>query len=150
MKENKETINEQAVNETAEKTPAGDMPEIRTESEAAKPDNAGKWGGTAVTKKFLTIVMAAAILINAGITAGVMALTARHNGHDGPDMHGGRPGSEMFRDNMSGDKGQMTPPQNGQMAPPQDGQNSSGQNTSQEDKEDDIDDRFDDDNEKDS
>ena len=125
MKENKETTSEQTVNDAAEKFPDNEMPEVKTESAAAKPENAGKWGDSSVTKKFLALALAAAVLINAGVTAGVMALTARHNGHGGPDMHGSRPGSEMF----SKDK----PGNNGQMRPKQKGQKNSEQNTPQTD-----------------
>ena len=134
MEDSKETMNEQAVNDAAEKAPVIDMPEIKAESTAAKPDNTGKRGGSTVTKKFLVLALAATVLINAGVTAGVMALTARHDSHGRPDMHGGsHPGSEMFSHNMPGGNGQMTPPQNGQnnghMSPPQNGQNDDGQKT---------------------
>ena len=124
MEDNKELMNEQAVIDAAEKSPANDVSEIQ-----AKPDNAGKWGGCAVTKKFMTFALAAAILINAGVTAGVMALTAKHNDNDRPDMvNRGRPGSEMFSENAPGGNGQMAPPQkeqnnNEQKTPPADAQN---------------------------
>lgn len=128
MEYNKELMNEQAVIETAEQDPVNDVPEIKTESAAARPDNSGKWGSSAVTKKFMTAALAATILINAGVTAGVMSLTAKNNGPDRPDMQtGSRPGTEMFSDNGPGSDVQVTPPQNGQMAPPQNGQNNNGQ-----------------------
>ena len=134
MDDKNELMNEQVVVEMADKDPVNSVPEIRTESVVVKPDNAGKRGSSAVTKKFMVLALAGAILINAGVTAGVMSLTAKHNGHDGPDIqNGGRPGSEMFSDKGPGGNGHMAPPQNGQsnngqMAPPQNGQNNNGQN----------------------
>lgn len=154
MEDNKETMNEQAVNDTAAKTQVIDMPEIKPESAAAKPDNTGKWGGSEVTRKFLILALAATILVNAGVTAGVMALTAKHDSHGIPDMHGGsRPGSEVFSHNMSGGNGQMTPPQNGKnnkMAPPQNGHNGSEQNTPPGDAQNNTQDQSANENEKDS
>ena len=120
MEDNKELMNEQTTIEAAEVTPVNGTAEIRTERVTAKPVNTDKWGSGAVTKKFMTIALAATILINAGVTAGVMSLTAKHTGHDRPDIQtGSRPGTEMFSDNGSGSNGQMTPPQSGQMTPPQ-------------------------------
>ena len=134
MEDNKDLMNEQTVVEAAEVTPVNDVPEIKAESAMAKPGNNGKWGSSAVTKKFMTAALAATILINAGVTAGVMSLTAKNNGHDRPDMQkGSRPGTEMFSENGPGSKGQMTQPQNGQMAPPQNGQNNNSQMTPPQD-----------------
>ena len=136
MEDNKELMNEQSANEAAaEKTPAGDTPEVKAESAASKRSDIRKWGSGAVTKKFMALALAATVLINAGVTAGVMALTGKHKGHDRPDMKtGGRPGTEMHFKNGPGSDRQMAPPQNGQdnngqTAPSQNGQNSSKQKT---------------------
>ena len=57
----------------------------------------------------MIIALALTILINGGVTAGIMTLTTKHSG---------RPGNEMF----------MAPPQDGKMAPPQEGKNNPPQN----------------------
>ena len=64
-----------------------------------------------VTKKFLIIALAVTVLVNAALSAGMLALFAKKSMGGRPDMPGmGRPGSEMFQNgNQNG--GSFTPPE---------------------------------------
>ena len=60
-----------------------------------------------VTKKFMIIALAITVLVNAALSAGMMALFARNSRGGMPGMPGsGRPGSEMFQED-----GSFTPPE---------------------------------------
>ncbi len=97
-----------------------------------KQDNKVSWGQKSVTRRFLIIALAAAVLLNAALTAGIAAGMLKKQAKNMPDMPGkGRPGSEMHfdkdrngNDSSSGDsdnsKGrggngndEMTPPGGG-------------------------------------
>lgn len=81
---------------------------ISAEPKAVKAD---KWGEKIVTRRFMVIALAAAILINAALTAGITGAMLKKQAASRPDMQGGgRPGSEMFFDNDQNGKGQMVPP----------------------------------------
>ena len=60
-----------------------------------------------VTKKFVIIALAVAVLVNSALSAGMMFFFAKNSSGGRPDMPGmGRPGSEMFQ----GD-GSFAPPE---------------------------------------
>lgn len=89
-----------------------ELPE-KKENISAEPkaEKADKWGEKNVTRKFMVIALAAAILINAALTAGITGALLRKQAKDRPNMHGGgRPGNEMFFDDNQNGKGQMAPP----------------------------------------
>ena len=84
------------------------------------PEKKAGWGSKGVTRKFLVIALAATVLVNAALSAGMMALFAKNSKSKMPDMrdggfHGnGFPGSEMFNDGDQDGSGMMTPPGDGQ------------------------------------
>lgn len=62
-----------------------------------KKEETVKWGAKAVTRKFLTLALAGALLLNIVLGAGVNALFARKHMGDRPNMQNfDRPGSEQF------------------------------------------------------
>ena len=68
-----------------------------------------------VTRKFLVIALAVTVLVNAALSAGMMALFAKNSKSRMPDMRGGGfPGSEMFNDGDQDGSGMMAPPGDGQ------------------------------------
>ena len=67
-----------------------------------------------VTRKFIIIALAVTLLLNAALSAGMMALFARKSMGGRPGMPGGRPDSGFFQD---GDQN------NGNFAPPGGSQN---------------------------
>ena len=124
MEENSMELTEQRVDAAAEETAeqAGiiefeAVPET-TENVPAKQEKKSKdWGEKSVTRNFLIITLAAAVLINAALTAGIMGAFLNKQAKDRQGMHGqGRPGSGMFRDDQNS---------NGNMSPPGGDQNSS-------------------------
>jgi len=117
MDENKE-LTEQ-VNDISEEA-ADQVSTVEFEELPEKKENipadikavkADKWGEKNVTRKFMVIALAAAILINAALTAGITGALLKKQAKDRPDMRGGgRPGSEMFFDNDQNGREKMTPP----------------------------------------
>lgn len=132
MEDKKEMMNEQIIDDTAElkeDSKAGENAEksespVKAESaekaeKTAKPgksESAGKWWSGAVTKKFMAAGLAATILINAGVTAGVMALM---NNNKSAMKRNRMNDTEMFSKRGPGGNNQMGPQNNGQMGPPQ-------------------------------
>lgn len=97
--------------------------EIKTETKAAampepavRPVAAGeeiRWGEKNVTRKFLSIALAAALALNVVISAGVMKLIGPHKGFNRESY--GRPGNEQRFDNNRGGRGNMMPPSGNQL-----------------------------------
>lgn len=121
MEDKKALLNEQLADEVEVKEADASKEEVVTagSSTEPKPEKKTNWG-TAATKKFMAIALAATVLINAAVTAGLMALMDGRHGM----KHDGRPGTEMFSDKGSGGKGQMGPPD---MNGPGNAQNGTGQ-----------------------
>lgn len=70
----------------------------------------GSWWERSVTRKFVILTLAAAVLINAALTAGIMAAFVKKQAGDRQKMHGqGRPGSEMFPEDQNGNADMMPP-----------------------------------------
>lgn len=68
------------------------------------------WWERSVTRKFVILTLAAAVLINAALTAGIMAAFVKKQAGDRQKMHGqGRPGSEMFSEDQNGNADMMPP-----------------------------------------
>lgn len=83
--------------------------QVKDES-IAKGQPKGSWWERSVTRKFVILTLAAAVLINAALTAGIMAAFVKKQAGDRQKMHGqGRPGSEMFSEDQNGNA-DMTPP----------------------------------------
>lgn len=58
----------------------------------------------------MILTLAAAVLINAALTAGIMAAFVKKQAGDRQKMHGqGRPGSEMFSEDQNGNADMMPP-----------------------------------------
>lgn len=114
MEEKTEILNETISEEMAADNLNSDVPEtgIETEPAAAKKEGARLWGSGVVTKKFLTIALAVTILINAGVTAGVVMLSSKNSSDSRGNMRRGN--SEMFSDDKPGGNGHMSPPQDKQ------------------------------------
>lgn len=111
MEENKTTMEQTEL--TAEKVvQAGtvefdELPAVKETAPAAKTEKTGGWGDKTVTRKFLVIALAVAVLLNAAISAGVMGAFLKKQTKNRPDMPGnGGPGSEMFSEDGNG----MMPP----------------------------------------
>ena len=97
-----------------------------TETVEKKKEEAVKWGAKAVTRKFLTLALAGALLLNIILGAGVNALFARKHMGDRPNMQNlDRPGSEQFFNGGHGKGGNM-------QAPPNDNQNGAQGNQNQQ------------------
>lgn len=117
MEENKE-IMEQTEVAAEQAAQAGtvefeDLPAVKASVPAAKTEKSGGWGDKSVTRKFLVIALAIAVLLNAAVTAGVMGAFLKKQANNRPQMPGsGGPGSEMFSDGQNG--GGMMPPGGGQ------------------------------------
>ena len=117
MDENKE-LTEQVNDiseEAADQVSTEEFEELPEKKENIPADikavKADKWGEKNVTRKFMVIALAAAILINAALTAGITGALLKKQAKDRPDMRGGgRPGSEMFFDNDQNGREKMTPP----------------------------------------
>lgn len=76
----------------------------------AKGQPKGSWWERSVTRKFVILTLAAAVLINAALTAGIMAAFVKKQAGDRQKMHGqGRPGSEMFSEDQNGNADMMPP-----------------------------------------
>ena len=89
---------------------------VFTTEEAPKKPKAEKirafFGDQPVSRKFFAIAMAAALLFNAAVTTGLLALFSGDDGRNGPRPDG-RPDSEQSdNDNRGPDEDAMTPPDN--------------------------------------
>jgi len=113
MEENKELTETKA--ETSEEKNVQidtvEFEEIPAKDEgAAKGQPKGSWWERSVTRKFVILALAAAVLINAALTAGIMGAFVKKQAGDRQNMHGqGRPGSEMFPDDQDGSADMMPP-----------------------------------------
>lgn len=113
MEENKEMTEMKA--ETAEErnvqVNAVESEAIPVKNEGiAKVQPKGSWWEKGVTRKFVVAALAAAVLVNAVFTAGIMGAFVKKQAADRQKMHGlGRPGNEMFSDDQNGN-GNMMPP----------------------------------------
>ena len=68
------------------------------------------WWERSVTRKFVILTLAAAVLINAALTAGIMGAFVKKQAADRQNMHGQRrPGSETFSDDQNGNTEMMPP-----------------------------------------
>ena len=77
---------------------------------AAKGQPKGSWWERSVTRKFVILTLAAAVLINAALTAGIAGALVKKQAGDRQNMHGqGRPESEMFPDDQNGNADMMPP-----------------------------------------
>ena len=83
--------------------------QVKDES-IAKRQPKGSWWERSVTRKFIILTLAAAVLINAALTAGIMAAFVKKQAGDRQKMHGQeRPGSEMFSEDQNGNADMMPP-----------------------------------------
>lgn len=136
MQDNKELKEKAAAKavEAAEGS-AAEVYAVQPENAPTVPENApaehpkadrGSWGEKGVTRKFLAIALASAVLLNVALSAGLsgVLMKKQHKGMSGMEGNG-RPGIERRFDNDQRGKGGMMPPggsqdagQN-QMQPPQ-------------------------------
>ena len=86
--------------------------------DTAQPGVAKKavsWWDKKVTRKFVTIAIVGALLLNIAFTAGMMKLFNPRRGFDKDGMRGsGRPGNEQYFGNDQNGRGGMMPPDGGQ------------------------------------
>ena len=113
MEENKELTETKA--ETAEEknvqidTVEFEVSPVKDEG-IAKRQPKGSWWERSATRKFVILTLAAAVLINAALTAGIAGALVKKQAEDRQNMHGqGRPGSEMFPEDQNGDADMMPP-----------------------------------------
>ena len=113
MEENKELTETKA--ETAEEKNVQidtvEFEEFQVKDESiAKGQPKGSWWGRSATRKFVILTLAAAVLINAALTAGIAGALVKKQAGDRQNMHGqGRQGSEMFPEDQNGDADMMPP-----------------------------------------
>ena len=77
-------------------------------AQPAAPKKAAGWWEKNVTRKFLSIALAAALALNVVLSAGIMKLLGPNRGFD--KRGSGRPGSEQQFDNGRGGGNNMMPP----------------------------------------
>ena len=115
MEDNKELT--EMKTETAEEknvqinTAEVEFEEIPVKDESvAKEQPKGSWWEKSVTRKFVILALAAAVLINTALTAGITGAFMKKQAADRQNIHGqGRPGSEMFSDDQNGNDNKMPP-----------------------------------------
>ena len=115
MEENKE-LTEMKTETAEEKNVQINAEEVEFEEIPVKDEGIDKrdpnsfWWRKSVTRKFVVLALAAAVLINAAFTAGIMSALMKKQAADRQNMHGqGRPGREMFSDDQKGNTNMMPP-----------------------------------------
>ena len=115
MEESKE-LTEMKSESTEEKDVQINTAEVEFEENSVEDEGIGKrqpkvsWWGKSVTRKFVILALAAAVLINTALTAGITGAFMKKQAADRQNMHGqGRPGSEMFSDDQNGNDNKMPP-----------------------------------------
>lgn len=74
-------------------------------------ENTDPWGEKSVTRKFVVIALAAAVLLNAALTAGITGTMLKKQSEEMYGMHGkGRPGNEMDFGGRQNGHGKITAP----------------------------------------
>ena len=118
MKEDAIELKETSANENADTDmpAAAPMPAAQPAAppaaQPAAPKKAAGWWEKNVTRKFLSIALAAALALNVVLSAGIMKLLGPSRGFD--KRGSGRPGSEQQFDNGRGGRNNMMPPSGNQ------------------------------------
>jgi len=117
--ENKETVEQIAPEENKEQIDIDELEEASAEPDITpakqKKEGAGSWSEKSVTRKFVVIALAAAVLLNTAISAGITGALLRKQTKEMPAMSGnGHMRNEMHFDNDHSGKGNTTAPETGQ------------------------------------
>ena len=105
-----------------------DVIEINETSAPEEVKKTTSWWNKNVTRKFLSIALALALVLNIALTAGVAKLLGHNKGFDKRGFE--RPGNEQRFDGNHGGRGNMMPPSGNQ---PPNGQQPSDQQSQQSD-----------------
>ena len=89
-----------------------DVIEINETSATEEVKKATSWWEKNVTRKFLSIALALALVLNIALTAGAVKLLGHKKGFDKGTL--GRPGNEQRFDGNHGGRGNMMPPSGNQ------------------------------------
>ena len=117
--EDKETVAQIAPEESKEQIDIDELEEASAESDITpakqKKEGAGSWSEKSVTRKFVVIALAAAVLLNTAISAGITGALLRKQTKEMPAMSGnGHMRNEIHFDNDHRGKGKTTAPETGQ------------------------------------
>lgn len=105
--------------------------EVNETSATEEVKKATSWWEKNVTRKFLSIALALALVLNIALTAGVAKLLGHNKGLDRGNF--GRPGNEQRFDGSHGGKGNMMPPTGNQPPNGQQSQQPDDQQSQQSD-----------------
>ena len=119
MEENKESMEQTAPEENTEQISIAESEKLTVEPnnmpEKLKKENIASWGEKSVTRKFMVIALAAAVLLNAAVTSGITGALLKKQAAEISGLSGkGHARSEMRFDKNRKGQGKKTPSENNQ------------------------------------